>query len=241
MWDWNAGSRNELRRYLAAIPSEVPPRGEGRQKEHIENWVLRHLLWTLANATTLLMYPLSVKKGERPDLDLKTPDSSIGIEVTEWVRQDYAQVVAILNQECLTAPLDPSLFQYGSSPRRRKKARDLIQREGHQLIGPGWQDDSAEQEWAARMAIAVIEKTDLLNEPTFRRQKNNWLAIYDNTPRPALNLGIALSYLHERLAAIRRDRVEFDRVFVELWTELIMATGKHVYALRLHRLEDPCT
>lgn len=240
MWDWNAGSRNELRQRLAAIPSEVPPRGEGRQKEHIETWVLRDLLWTLANTTTLLLYPLSVKKGERPDLNLKTPDSSIGIEATEWVRQDYAQAVAILNQECPTALLDPSVFQYGSPPRRRSKVGDLLQQEGHQVIGPGWQDNSAEQEWAGRMALAVIEKTDLLNEPTFRRQKNNWLAIYDNTPRPGLNLGIALSYLHERLAAIRRGRAEFDRVFVELSTELIMATGKHVYALRLHRVEDPC-
>jgi hypothetical protein len=240
MWDWKADSRNELRQHLAAIQSEVPPRGEGRQKEHIETWVLRNLLWTLANVSTLLMYPFSVEKGERPDLVLKTPDSSIGVEVTEWVRQDYAQTIAILNQEGLVAPLDLSVFQYGSSARSRNKSRDLIQGEAHPLIGPGWVGDSGEQEWAARMALAVIEKTDLLNKPSFRRQKCNWLAIFDNTPRPGLNLGIALCCLHERLAAIRRGRVEFDRVFVELSTELIMATGKHVYAVRLHRLEDDC-
>lgn len=46
------------------------------------------------------------------------------------------------------------------------------------------------------MALAVLHKTEVLNEPTFRRQEGNWLAIYDNTPRPYLDLRSALTYLY---------------------------------------------
>lgn len=83
MWNWNAASASELQQRLKTIPFDVPPRGKGRTKQHIENWVLRHLLWTLANTTSLLTYPLSLRKGERPDLDCKTASTRIGIEVTE--------------------------------------------------------------------------------------------------------------------------------------------------------------
>jgi hypothetical protein len=235
MWDWSAVSARELQQRLKTIPFNVPPRGMGRTKQHIENWVLRHLLWTLANATALLTFPLSVKKGERPDLDAETASKRIGIEVTEAIPQHYAHAVAIQNREYPTAILDPSLFQYGEPARDANQVRHLLQQAGDRLIGPGWMGESVEEEWAARIAAAVLSKTELLNEPSFRRQEDNWLAIYDNTPRPYLKLDVALGYLGERLASVRRGAVEFDHVFVELSNELVMVASNRVCALRLYR------
>lgn len=235
MWDWEAVSTRELQERLKAVPCGVPPRGEGRTIQHIENWVLRDLLWTLANTTSLLTYPLSFRKGERPDLDVETAGTCIGIEVTEAIPLQYAHAVAIKNRECPTAILDPSLFQYGNAAMDADQIRHLLQQAGDRLIGPGWMGESVEQEWAARMALAVLHKTEMLNEPTFRRQERNWLAIYDNTPRAYLDLRSALRYLCERLAGVRRHAVEFDHVFIELPSNLVMVAGGHAYALPLHR------
>lgn len=235
MWDWSAASARELQQRLTSIPFDVPPRGKGRTTQHIENWVLRHLLWTLANTTSLLPYPLSLRKGERPDLDAETASNRIGIEVTEAIPQHYAHAVAIQNREFPTAILDPSLFQYGNPAMDAVQVRHLLLQAGDRLIGPGWMGESVEQEWAARMAAAVLSKTDLLNEPSFRRQENNWLAIYDNTPRPYLELDVALRNLRDRLASNRRGTVEFDCVFVELSNELVMVAANRVCALRLLR------
>jgi hypothetical protein len=77
MWDWSTTSALELQQRLKTTPFDVPPRGKGRTKQHIENWVLRHLLWTLAKTTSLLTYPLSLRKGERPDLDVETASNRI--------------------------------------------------------------------------------------------------------------------------------------------------------------------
>lgn len=235
MWNWNAASARELQQRLKAVSSDVPPRGEGRTSQHIENWVLRNLLCTLANATSLLSYPLAVKKGERPDLDAEVPSGCVGIEVTEAIPQPYARAVAIQNREYPTAILDSSLFQYGEPAIAADQVRCLLQQAGDRLIGPGWMGESVEQEWAARMALVVLHKTEMLNEPTFRRQQSNWLAVYDNTPRPCLNLGSALVNLCERLAAIRRHPIEFDRVFIELPNDLVMVAGSSAYGLPLHR------
>ncbi len=235
MWNWSAASAPELQQRLKTIPSDVPPRGKGRTKQHIENWVLRHLLWTLANTTSLLTYPVSLRKGERPDLDGETASARIGIEVTEAIPQQYAHAVAIQNRECPPAILDPSLFQYGDPAMDADQIRHLLQQVGDRLIGPGWIGESVEQEWAGRMALAVLHKTEMLNERTFRRQEGNWLAIYDNTPRPYLDVRSALPYLCERLAGIRRHPVEFDRVFIELPDNLVMVADGHEYALPVHR------
>lgn len=235
MWDWSAASAHELQQRLNTIPSDVPPRGHGRTKEHIENWVLRHLLWTLANATSFLTYPLSVKKGERPDLDVGTHSKRIGIEVTEAIPNQYAHAVAIQNRESPTAMLDASLFQYGDRAMDGDQIRHLLGNAGDRLTGPGWVGESAEQEWAGRMALAILHKTQLLNEASFRRQENNWLAIYDNTPRPGLDLGPALGYLRERVATIRPQPVEFDRVFIELPNEIVSLASGDACAMQLRR------
>lgn len=135
----------------------------------------------------------------------------------------------------LPRALDPSLFQYGDPVIDGKQIRQLLQKAGDRLVGPGWMGELAEQEWAARIASALVSKTELLNERSFRRQEGNWLAIYDNTPRPYLKLDVALGYLEDRLACVRRGAVEFDYIFVELTNELVMVTDNRFCSLQLYR------
>jgi hypothetical protein len=83
-------------------------------------------------------------------------------------------------------------------------------------------------------------QTGKLNGPTFRRQEQNWLAVYDNAPQPVWNLDRACLRLAERLTAIRPDGVSFDRVFIErpIGTGpevMLMVFETRVYRLALHR------
>lgn len=232
MWSWEACSESDLIQELKNILGTVPPRGAGRTKEHTERWILRHLLATLAQSP-LLAYPVAPEKGERPDLVLQTGAGSIGIEVTEAVPEVYAQVVAIRNREFPGAIVDGSLFNWGSPPRAAAEIRDILRNCGHRLSGLGWAGDAVEEEWASAISAAVEVKTAKLNEPTFRRQGSNWLAIYDNVPGAALDLEVAVQKLSPLLASLPKLAVHFDVVTVESSDHIVLvrATGTDILPL----------
>lgn len=241
IWGWEVASRDELHERLLAIPADVPPRGQGRTSEHVERYVVRDLLWTLANETTLLRYPLSIKKAERPDFDLRAAGVSIGTEITESIPPNLAQAYEIQNKHYQNRALDASLFQWGAPKMTSKEIRAVL--EGQGAHTPGWAFGSENEEWASLIAEAVRFKAEKLNDATYRRQDQNWLAVYDNTPQPALDLGRATRNLSERLAAMRHHGVSFDRVFIERPIVLagakpnpmLMVRESLVTGLKLHR------
>jgi hypothetical protein len=238
MWGWTVASHEELHEHLLAIPADVPPRGHGRTTEHVERYVIRDVLWTVANTTTLLGYPLSVEKGERPDFDLRAGGVSIGVEITEAIPPNLAQASEIQTKCYPNAALDASLFQWGVPRMATEQIHATLKGEG--AHGPGWGFGSEKEEWASLVAEAVRFKTEKLNEATYRRQEQNWLAVYDNTPQPALDLGRATWNLTERLAAMRQEGLRFDRVFIELPigrepSVMLMVVASRVRGLKLHR------
>jgi hypothetical protein len=74
-----------------------------------------------------------------------------------------------------------------------------------------------------------------LNEPDFGRRKQNWLAVYDNTPQPVWDLGTALAHLRDRVASARVDGTNFDRIFIERWNEMVIVMDANVVPVKLHR------
>jgi hypothetical protein len=192
-WGWEVRSRDELHPRLKGIRGDVPPRGVGRKTEHGETYVMRDLAWTLANTTALFESPLSIVKGESPDFDVRIPGQTIGVEVTDAIPTSYAQAIAFQNREF----------------RDRGEAAPISWNER------GWIGDEAEREWAQVIANAVAQKLAKLNGDHWRRQDQNWLAVYDVAPQMVQNLARACDYLRERLAELSHHDVTFDRIFIE--------------------------
>ena len=190
MWGWQVASRDQLHARLKAVPGNVPPRGVGRKYDHAENYVMRDLAWTLANTTTLFTYPLSIAKGQSPDFDVQIAGQAIGVEVTDAIPNSFAKAIVEQNREY------------------RDQGRAYA-------ISCSESGDDAERQWAEVIANAVDKKLGKLNDPHWRRQDQNWLAVHDVAPQAVGDLGLACFYLHERLAALPHHDVNFDRVFVE--------------------------
>jgi hypothetical protein len=76
-------SARDLTRQLGEIDTSVPHRAEGRRPYHKERHCIVPYLTALARSS-LLKFPLRVKKWESPDFLLHLPDGTVtGIEITE--------------------------------------------------------------------------------------------------------------------------------------------------------------
>lgn len=231
MWNWEASTEKELIEHLHKIPCDIPARGHGRTKEHTERWILRRMLATVSKVS-LLNYPVALEKTERPDLILRTKKGTIGIEVTEAVPSSYAQALSVRNKHFPGAIIDISLFKWGSAPRSGKEIRAMLKACTQDLMGPGWIGDSVEKEWAEAIAAAVGTKARKLNEPDFRRQDNNWLAIYDNVPGPGLQLELAVAKLEAILSAnTYKTGATFDLVTVESSDNLLLLPSSRILSV----------
>ena len=87
----------ELRAKLRDIDPQVPRRTEGRRTEDCETWVSCHFLAVIPR-TDLLGYPLCIKSRNKPDLALSSPSECTGIEITEAVHENQAQIDAELKR-----------------------------------------------------------------------------------------------------------------------------------------------
>jgi hypothetical protein len=187
-----ADSAAALLNQLSKLDIRVPPRTEGRTREHTERYAAAHLLSALA-ACDLLSYPLTVMHRDRPDFALSMKGEVVGIEHTEAVPENDAHRSAL--RERGYGPL--VYFVFRSSPTEpRKTAKQLIADIERNHGGSGWAGDSVEREWAAAMIHFVNRKTKAMLSPGFDRYPRHWLLVYDNWPAPALDRGDASQKLH---------------------------------------------
>jgi hypothetical protein len=208
-----ASSDAELLKVLAQIDISVPKRGEGRTKNHVEQYAIAHLLSTLA-AENVLSYPLNLAKRERPDFLLTINAKKIGIELIEAVHPYQAHKTALRgkgygpdmyfishHQPEDTEPEKPKMLH-------KKRIREIETNQPYN----GWIGDSVEKEWADAMLFFIEKKTEkLLNG--FDRFEEDWLLIYDNWGLPALNIYEATSIM---LARISKSVAmsEFKRIYI---------------------------
>jgi hypothetical protein len=239
VWGWESPSPNELVQKLRAVPHRVPPRGCGRTKDHVEAWTICHLLATLSR-TACLHFPLRLQKGERPDFDIESHSGAIGVEITEAIPEDYAQAVAIENTKYpeRKAQVDEALFAWGSPKKSPQDIHRLLEKSGDRFTGPGWVGDSVEREWATAVLETIRSKTAKLNEASFRRQPENWLAIFDNIPGAALDIDKAVQFLLPGLAAEPSRTAVFAKVFVLHSRELVVIDPNRWQRLPLVALDE---
>lgn len=206
----SARSATDLLQQLRAIDITVPPRGEGRTKEHTERWSICRFLASHAR-TRLLEYPLRLEKRERPDFVLRLPSRKIGIELTEAVPPDWAWADARrekLNYENL-------VFLHRFVPGEPQRPKEEIDRIAPGATwGSGWAGDAPEREWADVMVHFARQKTERLARPGYERFAADWLFVYDNWPLPAVRHDEAAAYFMERLSNLDAP-LPFERIFIE--------------------------
>jgi hypothetical protein len=203
-----AESPDDLLHQLRAIDIDVPPRGEGRTKQHTERWSICRFLSTYAD-TPLLRYPLRIDRGDRPDFQLTSDSMRVGIEHTEAVAADLAWATAIQNRD----QIDVSRMFHRVRAGDPRLSRSEVERIAHgEATGDGWAGDSVERDWSEVMAHFTRDKVERFAQPGFAHLESNWLLVYDNWELPALNQPKAARMFQSWFAS---DSIPFDQIFVE--------------------------
>lgn len=209
--DIAAKSVDDLINQLALIDISVPPIEEGRTTEHCERWNICHLLASISKEHSS-EFPIELIKRERPDFLLTTTRSTIGIEITEAIQQDYARARVLPEAMTNDSVIDPSLFKWGSPKKSLQKLREIVSRK--ELTGPGWEGDEVEIEWSSAITDTITKKTKKLLSEGFQKYNENWLSIYDNANTFALDIDKASAYIIEALRDYWLSKC-FDAVFIE--------------------------
>jgi hypothetical protein len=187
-----AEDKDALTGALSRLDIRVPPRSEGRTKEHTERYAIAHLLSALSLAD-LLEFPLSVIHGDRPDFILTMCSKNVGIEHTEAVPENGAHRSVL--REHGHGPAVYFMSRHDPSE-KKKTAKTLVAEIHANNPGSGWVGDSVEREWAQAMLHFAKRKAGIIAGQGFRRISTQWLLVYDNWPAPALDRNDACARLH---------------------------------------------
>ena len=210
MKPFDAVSPVDLQRKLRTYDIRVPPRGQGRTTRHTETWVTCRFLATIAG-TELLYFPLRIEPGDRPDLVLSPPTGQIGVELTEAISTNQAQVDAMAERDDSSGFRFLPRYRVSDPPLPRAEIGALARGEARTLPRMG---DSVERDWVDAMLHNIGRKAATLLKPGFAEYPTIWLLVYDNwQPVSALDERIATERLNRTLTKSVWSN-PFHKVFV---------------------------
>ena len=221
-------SATDLQSLLNQVDTYVPSRTDGRTTVHTEKYTMHRYLETLVK-NDILNFPISVLHSDRPDFIFKENTTTIGIEVTEAISQQYAEYCALRDREFPKSVIDLGLFHRGAPKRSMEEMRELLRK--NKLVSHGWAGDAPEHEWALFMESVVRSKLKKLAHIDFLKFSQNYLLIYDNLPLPNVHAKKASSFLIPKLNDVWSITPSFDAVFIERGPVLVKITrdGSHNY------------
>ena len=231
--DQSLENKDALLKALRAVDISVPPPGKARTKAHMERWTAYRLLSSLA-AAGHLSFPLSVRKGERPDFTIAMGSEHIGLEVTQSTNSEYRKFCAFAAKERDNYFIDPSLFTIGMPPMDRAGMIEMLDQK--KLTGPGWRGDQPERLWASYVLYAVEAKIERLRSPGFGTFEQNWLAVYGNAPVGWVDPELATGILSTRMEHIWRATPCFDQIFIEENDRVILMSPVESKIIVLHNV-----
>ena len=177
MKSFRASSANDLLETLENIPVPVPPRSEGRENDHTENWVACHFLAGIAESD-LFEYHLCVEPRERPDLVLSSQSGKTGIEITEAIHEEAAEADVHSKPEEKYDILPVPHYRIGEKRSLEERKNIPIARERTQRLPH--MGDSIERNWIEAMVHFTKRKAGKFASLGFGKHDRNWLLIYDN-------------------------------------------------------------
>ena len=179
-----ARTPDELLTQLAAIDITVPLRTEGRTTSHCERYLAARLLSTLAG-TDEISFPLEIVHQEKPDFALTFGGRTVGMECTEAVSNEWAQIDAIRERDFPESTIMLPMFKPGSKT-FSIEARIAIAK--GQKAGPPWVGKMAERQWAEAQAHFIGEKTTKLRAGNYSAFAEAWLVVQDEWRVPVYRL-----------------------------------------------------
>lgn len=218
----------DLQALLNQVDTYVPGRTEGRTTTHTEKYTMHRYLETLIN-NDILNFPISVLHSDKPDFIFKVSETTIGIEVTEAVSQQFAAYSALRDREFPNSVIDLGLFRWGAPERSLEEMRELLKE--NKLTSHGWAGDAPEREWALYIDSIIRVKLKKLAHIDFIKFHQNYLLIYDNLPLPNVHAKEASNYLISQIQNIWDLSPSFNTIFVERGPVLVKITkeGSHNY------------
>jgi hypothetical protein len=197
----------------------------------VERWGAFRLLATLA-AEDHLEYPLTVSHRDKPDFLLRLPGKDVGIEVTQALSKEYAEIDALASHMNKTVWLFADQFtkQVDEAAQEEPKRtaaerRDIIQNPPPGQSGRG--DDGGVAEWVDWIMEKIEKKTADFANPEFDKFSENWLLVCDSLLPCAGTAPKRWTDVNVKLTAYFSKEARFDAVFILTSGELAeFARGK---------------
>ena len=207
----SAKNSDELIDALKRVDISVPSRSEEQKSEFRERWSMYRLLSTLCKMN-VLDFPIICNHDDKPDFYLMNGTNEIGVEVIDFIHQDYAHAEAI-SEKHQGSVLDSGFFRVGE----RKSAKEIHKiAKRTKLTAPGWDGDELESQWAKGVFQTVEDKTGKLRKEGFKEYPKNELLIFDGLQLGGVDMSKAVLQLKANLENYwsKKDKI-FDTVFVE--------------------------
>jgi hypothetical protein len=179
-----ARTPDELLTQLAAIDITVPLRTEGRTTSHCERYLAARLLSTLAD-TDEISFPLEIVHQEKPDFALTIGAKTVGMECTEAVSSEWAQIDAIRERDFPESMIMLPMFKPGS---KTFSIEERVAIAKGRKDGPPWVGKMAERQWAEALAYFIGEKTKKLRAGNYSTFSEAWLVVQDEWRVPVYRL-----------------------------------------------------
>ena len=207
----SARNNDELIDALKRVDISVPSRSEGQKSEFRERWSMYRPIATFCKIN-VLDFPIICNHDDKLDFYFMNGTNEIGVEVTDFIHQDYAHAEAI-SEKHQGSVLDSDFFKAGER-KSAKEIHDIAKRT--KLTGPGWDDDELEAQWAKGVLQTVDDKTGKLRKKDFKVYPKNELLIYDGLQLKSFDMRKAVLQLKANLINYwsMKEKI-FDTVFVE--------------------------
>ena len=208
-----AASPAELRAKLAAIQIGVARRPARRTHASRERYSAARMLATVSESN-LLVFPLVVEFRDGPDIALHMPAASIGIECTDAIADEWAEILDLRAREYPNAIIFLPRLQPGI---RSLSQEDVRAYATGVKAGPPWIGDSVESDWAQAISHFAHKKLEKLRAGAYLDYADNWLLIHDEwvmRPVAAGEQRMAASLLARSSASLFSAPC-FSRVLVE--------------------------
>ncbi|WP_026959808.1 hypothetical protein [Aliagarivorans taiwanensis] len=197
-------SEADYLRALAQLDVDVPERRQDRTTELTESWSAHQFLAALPQLG-LLRYPFTLERRESPDIALHFTDISMGLELTEAIREDFAKYQSMTKGNMDNAPR----FAFADKAYTTKQLKRLAHSQTARAVA--WAGDSVEKDFALGVKLCAKAKTVKLQK--YQRYDNNSLLIYFNNQGPIPDPKMQQDYAAEALDNYWSE-LGFDNIYV---------------------------
>ena len=165
----------ELRAKLALTEIGVSSRPNRRTHASRERYAAVRMLATLSDSSHLC-FPLEVEFRESPDVGLHMPNESVGVECTDAIAEEWAEILDLHAREYPSA----AIFLPRLLPGVRSLTQDDIRAYASGVkAGPPWEGDQVERDWATAITYFASKKLEKLRAGAYEAYPRNWLLIHD--------------------------------------------------------------